>query len=450
MFEIFSNMLLAKKPKAILMRYIFLCLIVVVLAQACIVIDNPYTAIPPGEWRAVLKLDGNDPTIPDPNNPLFVEVAAGELPFTFEVIYDDEENYHIEIINAEERIRVDDIQFGHNKQSGRDTILIDFPVYESYVRAFYEEDVIEGEWVVKTRKDYSIPFVAFHGQDYRFTELRKTPKLDLSGNWEVTFGTDTDDPYKAIGEFQQAGNNLSGTFRTETGDYRFLEGEVQADKVYLSCFDGSHAFLFEAKILEDERMIGSFRSGNHYRTTWEAKRNPDFVLGSPDSLTYLKEGYDALSFAFENPDGKLISLDNEDLKDKVKIVQIFGTWCPNCRDEANFLVDYLQQNNPSNLEVIGLAFEKHRDKAKANVAIKTYKEKMKIPYEMVVAGYYNKKEAAEALPMLNAIISYPTMIFVDKNNQVRRIHTGFSGPATSQYKDFAQDFDDFVKELLAE
>ncbi len=432
------------------MRYILMGFILIILAQACVVIDNPYTAVPPGTWRAVLKLDGNDPTIPDPNNPLFVEVAEGELPFTFEVIYDDVDKFHIEIINAEERIRIDDIQFGHNKQSGRDSIRIDFPVYESYVTAFYEEDVIEGVWVVETRENYSIPFVAFHGQDYRFTELRKAPILDLSGDWEVTFGTDTNDPYKAIGEFKQDGNNLSGTFRTETGDYRFLEGEVQDNKIYLSCFDGSHAFLFEAKILEDKSLIGSFRSGSHYRTTWEAKRNPDFKLGSPDDLTYLKEGYDALSFAFENPDGKLISLENEELKDKVKIVQIFGTWCPNCRDEANFLVDYFQQNNPSNLEVIGLAFEKHRDKAKANATLRTYKEKMNIPYEMVVAGYANKKEAAESLPMLNAIISYPTMIFVDKKNQVRRIHTGFSGPATSQYADFVKEFDEFVNELIAE
>lgn len=436
------------------MRIILSGLMLVFLAQACVVIDNPYTAIPPGTWRATLKIDDDDkaPVSQAKETPRFEEVAEGELPFTFDVIYDDTETFHIEIINADERIRVDaeDIAFGHSKVTGRDSIRIEFPIYNSYVSAFYEEDVIEGRWYDLNRDDYSMPFVAFHGENHRFTELRKAPTLDISGNWEVTFAVDTDEPYKAIGEFQQDENKLSGTFRTETGDYRFLEGEVQADKVYLSCFDGSHAFLFEAKILEDESMIGAFYSGKHYRNTWEAKRNPDFELGSPDSLTYLKAGYDALSFEFENPSGKLISLDNEEYQGKVKIVQIFGTWCPNCRDEANFLVDYLSQNNLPDLEVIGLAFEKQRDKAKANKAIQTYKEKMNVPYEMLVAGYYDKAEAAKALPMLNAIISYPTMIFLDKQNQVRRIHTGFAGPATSKYKAFVEDFDTYVKELINE
>ena len=74
------------------------------------------------------------------------------------------------------------------------------------------------------------------------------------------------------------GNKLTGTFRTDTGDYRFLEGSVQANKMYLSVFDGSHAFLFEAKLMEDSALIGSFRSGNHYKTLWEAERDATFRI----------------------------------------------------------------------------------------------------------------------------------------------------------------------------
>ncbi|MDV7401472.1 hypothetical protein RZS08_59185, partial [Arthrospira platensis SPKY1] len=102
--------------------------------------------------------------------------------------------------------------------------------------ALYENDVLGGEWVVNYKENYRIPFVAHFGQGYRFTQLRKTPDMDLSGKWEVNFGLDTDAPYPAVGEFRQEGNQLYGTFLTETGDYRFLEGTVQADKFYLSCF----------------------------------------------------------------------------------------------------------------------------------------------------------------------------------------------------------------------
>lgn len=429
------------------------------LFSACIVVNNPYTFLPPGPWRAVLKLDYKPVSYNPSGEPLpekmdisFEEVSAGELPFNFEVVYDAEDRFHIEIINGSERIIVDDITIGLDRRTAKDTVIIDFPVYDSYIRAIYEEDILEGDWIVKNRGvEYSIPFLARQGQNHRFTQLKKPPALDVSGKWEATFGIDgPDEEYKAIAEFEQQGNYLTGTFRTETGDYRFLQGTVQANKLYLSCFDGSHAFLFEAKINDDSTLLGSFRSGKHYRTLWSAKRNDDFKLSQPDSLTFLKEGYDSFNFEFENPAGKRISLEDEAYKGKVTIVQILGTWCPNCRDETVFLKEYLEENNSKDLTVIGLAFERYKDKDKANAAIKTYKKQLGLAYEIVHAGSYKKKEAIKALPMLNQIVSYPTMIFIDKFGKVRRIHTGFSGPATSTYEEFKADFDIFISELLNE
>jgi len=378
------------------------------------------------------------------------EVTEGELPFLMEVTYLDKDRFYIEIINGGERIRLDDIEFGHDRRTGKDTILINIPVYEAYIRADFEERMMAGEFVPTNRKNYSIPFIARHGQNHRFTRLKKKPVIDLSGKWETTFGVNEEEPYKAIGEFSQNGNQLSGTFRTETGDYRFLDGTIQGDKLYLSCFDGAHAFLFEGKILEDKSITGSFQSGSHYKTTWVAKRNESFELEDPNNLTFLKEGAKELNFEFEDPNGKMISLANEDYQGKVKIVQIFGTWCPNCRDETEFLQRYLKEHPNDDLKIIALAFEKHKDQAKANKVITTYKKQFDIKYDMVHAGYYNKKEAAKALPMLNHILSYPTMIFVDRKGQVRKIHTGFNGPATSKYEAFAKEFDELVQGLLAE
>ena len=42
------------------------------------------------------------------------------------------------------------------------------------------------------------------------------------------------------------------------------------------------------------------------------------------------------------------------------------------------------------------------------------------------------------------------MIFLDKKNKVRRIHTGFDGPATSKYGEFEKEFDILVKKMLSE
>lgn len=437
--------------------YITLFIVSILLStSACISIENKYTVLPPGKWRATLELEPRDVPVPSGNREKdkiyqsVEEVTQGELPFNFELVYDDDTTFHLEIINGPERIRVDDIITWHDRATNDDSIQINFPVYGTYIRAGFEDDKIDGNWYVPYKGDnYRIRFRAYHGQGERFTNLKKKPMTDLTGKWETTFGEE-DNTYKAIGEFQQDGNLLTGTFRTETGDYRYLEGTIQDKKAYLSCFDGSHAFLFEAKMMEDSSLIGSFRSGSHYKTIWKAIRNNNYDLGNADSLTFLKEGYDKIEFAFPNTNGDTIRLTDSKYQNKVKIVQILGTWCPNCRDETDFLVKYLKENPSNDLEVVAIAYERYRENEKAFKALNNYKANYDMNYELLLGGYYNKKEAAETLPMLNHILSYPTMIFIDRDNEVRRIHTGFSGPATSTFKDFEKDFEKYVSALLAE
>ncbi len=436
-----------------------LILLATAIASGCVTVEGTYPALPPGIWRAELKINpafiSSNPKgkpLPDKVDMKFEDVEPGILPFNFEVVYDNDSLFHIEFINGEERIVVppENISFGRSKERAQDTIRIEFPIFDSYIAGAFAGNTVEGSWVVQNRENYAIPFVATQGKPFRFTPLKKEPATDLSGKWETTFGLNEEKPYAAIGDFKQEGNKLTGTFMTETGDYRFLEGTVQEDKFWLSVFDGAHAFLFEGKILNDNELTGAFYSGKHYVTTWEAKRNEHATLASPDSLTYLLPGYETLSFSFENPDGKTVALDNPEYQGKAKIIQILGTWCPNCRDETNFLVDYLNKNKMDGLAVIALSFEKRRDKANANEIIRRYKEKFAMPYEIVYAGSSDKEEALKALPMLNHILSYPTMIFLDKNNKVKRIHTGFYGPATSEYAAFVEEFDEFVKGLVEE
>jgi len=437
-----------------------IAIIAVFALHSCLVMEGRFSKLPPGMWRAALKLSPEFITpnpkgqpLPDKVNMTYADVNENELPFNFEVVYDNDTTFHIEILNGEERIVVpaSDIEFGRSKHRARDTIRINFPLYESYITGSFAGNLIEGQWVVTTRENYAIPFVAKQGEDWRFTTLRKPPKMDLTGKWACVFGNESwpesEEPYPAIGEFKQEGNRLTGTFLTETGDYRYLEGTVQDNKFYLSTFDGSHAFYFQGKILPDSTLTGAFYSGKHYRTVWNGKRDPNFKLANPDSLSFLNPGFDKLSFSFQNPDGKTVSLDNPEYQGKAKIIQIMGTWCPNCRDETEFLVNYLKEKNPQNVAVIALAFEKHADKPSADKAIRTYKERFQMPYEVVYAGTNKKESAAKALPMLREVFAYPTLLFLDKNNRVVKIHTGFSGPATSEYASFKENFNKFVAEL---
>ena len=435
-----------------------MAIVLLFVATACTFVQDRYPALPPGPYRAVVELEYN-PIIPNPRGePLasktnleFDEVTEGLLPFTMDVVYENDSVFRIEMHNGEETIVVppEHIAYGRDREQGRDTIRIDFPVYDTYISAYFEEKVIEGVWVVNYRDSYRIPFKAFHGQGHRFTVLRKTPVADVSGAWAVTFGTETDEPYPGIAEFVQDGNELRGTFRTETGDYRYLEGTVQANKLYLSVFDGSHAFLFEALIKDDGTLSGTFRSGRHYKTNWTARRDDQFELADPTALTAMREDV-PLSFSFPDADGRTVSLADERYRGKPKLIKIMGTWCPNCREQAEFLKDYLASHDTGDLEVIALAFERYgADDDRSRAAIRRYEAEMNSPWPVLLAGPSSKTAAGDALPMLDRILSYPTLLFVDRNDRVRKIYTGYNGKATSKFAEFEAGFEQTLAEIMA-
>ena len=433
-------------------KYIFVILSCI-LFNSCVEVRNSYTSIPPGIWRATLSVDGDvsQDIIATGNETdrVFTELTEGELPFNFEVKYDANNKILIELHNDDERILVDDIQFGRDPITLRDSIRINFPEFDSYILGTYEEDKIQGHWIVNYRENYKVAFNADFGRGHRFTSLKKEPIADLSGKWESIFEIGTEDEYKGIGEFVQVGNKLTGTFRTETGDYRYLQGTVQNNKAYLSCFDGAHAFLFQAKIMEDGSLIGTFRSGSHYQTTWSAKKNEAFELTDPNNLTLLK-GQEKFFFNFENMDGQMVSLNDSKFADKPVLVSLFGTWCPNCRDEMEFLKSYFAAHPDLDIPVVAIAFERYREKDRSLAVLSKYIERMELPFEFLYAGYYDKAEASSQLPMLNKIISYPTLIFLDNEKNVRQIHTGFSGPATSKFSTFENSFDQLIQTLTTE
>jgi thiol-disulfide isomerase/thioredoxin len=431
----------------------FLSLGTLLFFGRCLRTDTAFTRVAPGVWRGVLELEKFQIPVRDKDTVivLYDKFKPGELPFNFEVKYVDDERFYLEIHNGSERIRLDSIQYGRDRTQARDTMNVWFPEYQSYLHAEIRGGVMAGEWVVTTKENYRIPFYAEAGRDYRFTNLQESPIGDLTGEWAAIFGVEkpTGEQEKAVGEFRQSGNHLEGTFRTETGDYRYLEGTVQGRKFWLSCFDGAHAFLFSGSMRGDT-LQGEFRSGHKYRTLWTAWQDPNFRLGAADSLTQIKAGA-GISFAVQTPEGQELKFPSPRFDNKIKIFTVMGTWCPNCRDEQVFLTEFLK-NNPDlakEISVVGFSFERHQDPAQANAQLLAYKKKMGIPFDIVHAGKASKDEAAKFFPALDKVMAFPTMLILDKQNRVRRVHTGFDGPATSKYAAFKSDFEALMKELAA-
>lgn len=373
-----------------------------------------------------------------------LEVMDGEqLPFNFK-LNKNEASYLMQVYNADEVITIDDITIKE------DSIYIKMGVFEGYIAGTFTSETIEGSFI-KESLNRIVPFSASYGEAQRFTTTYSAAE-NISGIWETRFIPDGDDSYIAKGIFTQKEELVKGTFRTTTGDYRYLEGVVDGDSLRLSTFDGAHAFLFTAKVT-DSTLNGAFYSGNHSKETFTAFRNENFELPDETSLTFLKEGHDKFEFSFPNEKGEIISLNDPEFSGKTTVVQIMGTWCPNCLDESKFFVNYLRENNDPNLKVIALAFEYARTKEDAFKGIQRLRDRVGVNYPILLAqfGTSDKRKANDKLPMLNHVLSYPTTIFIDKKGEVRKIHTGFNGPATGdKYTEFIEEFDKFIKQLLAE
>jgi len=378
-----------------------------------------------GTWRAEMQLTDTE-----------------VLPFNFKVINNDS----LQLINAEETIDITEITYTN------DSVRIQMPVFEGYIKAVHSNKTLNGSFIIESL-DRVVPFSAKAGEEFRFKAERNTYETDVTGSWETLFSPDSKaDSYVAKGIFQQEGQKVTGTFRTTTGDYRYLEGIVDADTLKLSTFDGAHAFLFKATVT-DSTMSGMFYSGNHWQEPFTAKRNDSYELPDADSLTFLREGYDKLEFSFPNTNGGMVSLADEQFKDKVVIVQIMGSWCPNCLDESRYYSQYYRNNKNKDLKFVALAFEYSKTKEAAFQNINRLREKLDITYPILLAQYgsSSKTKANDKLPMLNQVLSYPTSIFIDKTGRVRKIHTGFNGPATGEkHEVFKHEFEQYVDSLLNE
>ncbi|WP_428328260.1 peroxiredoxin family protein [Mucilaginibacter sp.] len=389
------------------------------------------TKLKTGVWRGLLK-----------------STTGSELPFNFEV-KDVAAGQELAIINGAEHYKVPDV-----KTQG-DSVFVKMPLFDSEFRLKLDGETLTGNWIRHLGDhDSAMPFTATANTAYRFIKDPETPVANVTGRWAAVFGEGTEGRDELVGEFKQAGNKVTGTFLSTTGDYRYLEGTVSGNKLYLSCFDGCHAFLFKATINNDKTLSdGTLNSGLSGFEKWTAVKNENAKLPDAYSLTALKPGYKKIDFTFKDLNGNNVSLSDPQYKNKVVIVQILGSWCPNCMDETAFMINnYYKKYHTKGVEVIGLAYERTTDFAKSQKTVQQLKDHFNVPYPLLITGFTPASgQPQKSLPMLADFKGFPTTIVIDKKGDVRKIHTGFSGPGTGEhYTEFIEEFDKLTDNLLAE
>jgi thiol-disulfide isomerase/thioredoxin len=229
------------------------------------------------------------------------------------------------------------------------------------------------------------------------------------------------------------------------GDYRFLEGEMSGNRLMLSAFDGSHLFLFSAIARGDSLLDGHYFSGKHWHDTWSGVRDEKATLPPAESLTASTPHADPFRFSFPDETSTIITDTSERFRGKTLIVQLMGSWCPNCMDETKFLSEWYNEHRGQKTEVVAFDYERITDTATVNNNIRRLKKQFNIKYPVLFAGSNDKQRAARALPQLSRVFAFPTLIFLDEKRNIIKTHTGFSGPATGEeYFQFVEWFKETV------
>lgn len=353
------------------------------------------------------------------------------------------------LINAQDRLLVDDIS------AEGDSIRIQLPFFESGFMAKPDASGnLAGEWIkgFGTRIQ-RLPFTAKFDEKDRF-KITNPKSADFSGRWAVTFTRTDGRTSEAVGEFAQEGSRITGTFLNPSGDYRFLEGVVSGDSLYMSGFDGGMALLVMATIDSNNKIKeGKLFSGEKGEMSWTAYRDEKASLPDEYALTKLKPGATRLDFSFPDLNGNQVSINDSQFKNKVVVIQIMGSWCPNCMDEAQYVMENYDRFKKKGIEFIGLAYERTEDFETSRKDLKPFVDKFNIQYPILITGVTVSDTALteKTLPQLDKIRAFPTTIFIDKRGEVRSIHAGFNGPATGiHYENYKKEFEELTDKLLSE
>jgi thiol-disulfide isomerase/thioredoxin len=347
-----------------------------------------------------------------------------------------------EVVNGVERIPID-IKWGKDS-----TFTSSLPLFSTYLEGKKEKGIVTGEWVDPTRTgDYRIPFQIVNNKIREFDTKVHVP---IHLKYKIVF---EDDTVPAILEMEigREENVVYGTVLTETGDYRYLQGEpFDNSRFYLSAFDGTHLFYLTGQLV-DNKVEGSFMSGKHYLSNFKGEVNTSFELRKADELTWMKNPKEVLSLKL-NADAKTErSFGEKDWKGKVNLVQIMGTWCPNCTDESRFVKSMYEKYHTQGLEVVPVSFERGTDKQVSFTRINSQAKQMALPYPVYLGSGADspQKAAAIVFAQLNHVMSFPTLILIGKDGKVKKVWTGFYGPGTGvHYAEHIAEIEDAVLRLL--
>jgi peroxiredoxin len=162
----------------------------------------------------------------------------------------------------------------------------------------------------------------------------------------------------------------------------------------------------------------------------------------------MKDPKEPFRFSFPDLNGRMVSNADARFRGKVLVVEITGSWCPNCHDEAPFLAEMYRKFGRQEVEIVSLSFEE-ADQLKDPARLRAFVKKYGLEFPVLLGG--DPDEANAKLTQLVNWNTWPATLFIDRKGLVRGIHSGF--PSSGSGDLFRQAKDEFnveVGRLLAE
>ncbi|MBZ5612242.1 MAG: TlpA family protein disulfide reductase [Acidobacteriia bacterium] len=368
-----------------------------------------------------------------------VNVNGVDVPFRFELAGEGA-NIKGSFFNGDERL---------TSTAGRlenGSLALSWDYFASRLEATFKDGALDGKYIQARRSERAN--YAFHAR--RYEARRSAPDAPLiAGLWTIPNDS-------AKGErawrfiVHQSGPDVSAAILRVDGDTGALTGTYQDGKFTLSHFSGVRPLLLELTPAQDG-SLDILQNGSKKLTAVRAEQAR--ARGVPDPAdptrhTSVKDPSDPFRFSFPDLDGHLVSNTDARFRGKVVLINITGSWCPNCHDEAPFLAALYRKYRDQGLEIVALSFEE-ADQLKDPTRLRAFIKKYGIEYTVLLGG--EPSEASEKLTQAVNWNSWPTTFFLGRDGRVRSVHAGFPSSASGElYVQAKEEFTAGVERLLRE
>jgi thiol-disulfide isomerase/thioredoxin len=326
-----------------------------------------------------------------------------------------------------------------------DSVLLEIGDYAAAIRAHVTADSLVGRYRnVGNRGPRTIPFRASRG-----IWPVAAPPESILGRWDAFFNPEGT-PSPRVLELRRTARGLEGTIISNTGDSGLFWGGAEDGGFVMSHFDGSFVYMLTGA-LDGDTLRGIFHAGLTSQRPFVATRSTGAPHLTPPNELVEVDTTSVFEWAFPDLDGNLVTNEDERFRDRVVIVEIFGTWCPTCHDSAPIMADLYRRFRDRGLEMVGLAYEVTGDPTVDGALVRRYADKFGIEFPLLLAGVNDSDSPTATQPQLDGPIAFPTTIFLDVTGRVRRVHSGFYGPALRDMnEELERELVEFTEALLRE